>query len=342
MVMIKRILLILLTGVKIITAQPVANNPFIPVPGSIYSFGNFYFPEYRMKQFNIDSKGENLLWDFSSVVNISYTQISYGTQKDPYFSPVFNAANFSVIKLGTENDTGCSYYHFSPDSFGYLGYSNIHPKYLMRAPYTDPNVHIKYPVKYKDSFTDNGYFEFIGFNRGATDSQLCISLYTNTVVVEGWGTIKLKTRTYDSVLKVKVNTRHVKRWYWDMGTIVYRNDTDYETHVHFISSEFKGPIISSTSYQPNGVSFKFQNDIFLSAPKFELPKFSIYPNPASSNVTISLPATSYCITDISGRKIAEAGVTNQSIAVENLSTGIYFLHLYDREKYLGCEKFCKE
>ena len=68
----------------------------------------------------------------------------------------------------------------------------------------------------------------------------------------------------------------------------------------------------------------------------------IYPNPANKSVNIISESMKYFkLFDISGKLIHSS--TNNLIDVSNMSTGIYFINLYDSDNSLiHQEKFIKE
>jgi hypothetical protein len=79
---------------------------------------------------------------------------------------------------------------------------------------------------------------------------------------------------------------------------------------------------------------------------------TLYPNPASVNLTVSLSTTAdekadFIITDMLGKTLtqwegkAENGVYENEISIENLSQGVYLLSVKIGERVMT-QKFVKE
>ena len=75
--------------------------------------------------------------------------------------------------------------------------------------------------------------------------------------------------------------------------------------------------------------------------------FELYPNPVDNKLLISVPEGNikldYIITDISGKSITNGIIFSSptEINLDNFLPGIYFIHLYDKNNYLGSQKFVK-
>jgi uncharacterized protein len=72
--------------------------------------------------------------------------------------------------------------------------------------------------------------------------------------------------------------------------------------------------------------------------------FSVYPNPANSQLTIKANKqfASYAIFDISGRQVAGDQLIGKTIDVTDLTEGVYILKLTDEEGNVAEEKFLKQ
>jgi hypothetical protein len=75
----------------------------------------------------------------------------------------------------------------------------------------------------------------------------------------------------------------------------------------------------------------------LNTPDFQLiGDLKIYPNPASTLITVMnnrYPHLSYVFSNVMGQQIHSGSLSNtmNTIAVDNLSEGVYFLHLVDED-----------
>lgn len=76
--------------------------------------------------------------------------------------------------------------------------------------------------------------------------------------------------------------------------------------------------------------------------------FSVYPNPASSNITIELlnntksNITNYQINDLSGKVVQKGLLINSNVDVSGLDRGVYFVRLKQNGVYLGSRKLVIE
>lgn len=99
-------------------------------------------------------------------------------------------------------------------------------------------------------------------------------------------------------------------------------------------------IINAFGVVYTNITVKFTSgdaDCTLNATEVEplVQDFSIYPNPATSSVTISFNSASehiLMITDALGNKVVEQNVyTESTIAVDELNNGVYFVQLYGKD-----------
>ncbi len=95
-----------------------------------------------------------------------------------------------------------------------------------------------------------------------------------------------------------------------------------------------GNTFVSATISNNGRVEVFKNENILSTNNFESNSFQIYPNPATSQVTITgledLDTTGITIVDVSGRTVLEHTKfleTATTFSTENLKTGLYFVNI---------------
>lgn len=71
----------------------------------------------------------------------------------------------------------------------------------------------------------------------------------------------------------------------------------------------------------------------------------IYPNPLKDEIYLQTSETipSYAVTDLAGRLVQEGHIVQNQIAIAEICSGVYLLHLWDREKrHIGLKKIVKE
>ncbi len=86
-------------------------------------------------------------------------------------------------------------------------------------------------------------------------------------------------------------------------------------------------------------SFHYLCGLDVAGPEMEIPEVSVFPNPASSMVTVSspLPIERIMVVDPSGRLVAETGGSDRSHTVDlsQYSPGVYFLRVLTGEQVVG-------
>lgn len=117
---------------------------------------------------------------------------------------------------------------------------------------------------------------------------------------------------------------------------------------------FTGKIDDLRIYE-RAISLAEVEELFNEAPaassikeESKLSEFSVYPNPAITQVQLDLgmigeEVKSYLITRLDGTEMQKGSYSlNQTITVRSMTSGIYFIHLFDSEgNLIGQEKFIK-
>lgn len=79
----------------------------------------------------------------------------------------------------------------------------------------------------------------------------------------------------------------------------------------------------------------------LSSNEYDVNRFKIFPNPASSHIRVEIQFKKAKIYDIYGRKVLES--SDKIIDINQLKTGLYLLSLYDdSNNVLGTSKVIKK
>jgi uncharacterized protein (TIGR02145 family) len=164
---------------------------------------------------------------------------------------------------------------------------------------------------------------WVGSNIGATNSS-------------GFTGLPGGNRTYNGMFEGFGDSG----WWWSSS----ENHPDDPLNLYLVSNT--GNAISG-HYEANyGLSVRYLKDNALSNIKFETNSFKIYPNPVRDNITIDCDNLSnianqpYTITDALGKIILKGKLNegNNSINVEQLSNGIYYLKVATNK----ASKFIKE
>src|SRR5690554_3506571 len=116
-----------------------------------------------------------------------------------------------------------------------------------------------------------------------------------------------------------------------------------------ISNGYHNSVSSPAEMKIDNINLLAQNTVpTVSISEFISAKFNLYPNPATSVVTISnsenIGIKELLIYDITGRQISTYSYKNENevqLNIENLSSGTYFLHIVT-DKGTGIKKLIKK
>lgn len=167
-------------------------------------------------------------------------------------------------------------------------------------------------------------------------------------------TVMAKITLIDSV---DVGNKYLKQFHLEVispSYIVFPNFTYAENiggkyifpyfHYNFI---FDGDSYSLCNYGDSTIQDYYVYDKScntISISELSVNSFHVFPNPATDFIHIQLENTEnihYRITDITGKVVAQNTWNGQSISVENLNSGVYFITLSRKNEILGTQKFVK-
>lgn len=157
--------------------------------------------------------------------------------------------------------------------------------------------------------------------------------------------------------QITIEVGDVVRWTWGSGTHNLRAtsgtesfDSGYETGPGYVFSHTFNTI-GSTDYVCDPHAGNMYGTVTVTATSGVEDRnklnFSIYPNPASDQVTIQLPSDSnkseLVIYDYTGRKVKSSSLleNNPSIDISDLSSGIYIFRVISIDK-VGIQRFVKK
>jgi len=269
--------------------------------------------------------GENQTWDFSSLTS-SYTEndSTYAPSATPYYV-TFPSANASVY----DGISMYGYYNTNVDSLTFFGNKdNSNNTYIC----SDPQQILIYPLTYNSTFIDN--FSAISTSSGTTTTIT----ETDTILSDGYGTLKLPSGTFTNVLRIKrtglstqvtdgvTNYYQVKMYFWYSPG----------THLYILRMSY-----NSGSYRPiyrSGISTdiienkEYVNDIVM------------FPNPTSDNISIITKQNSDIeFLNIEGQIIKKLKITDNKtdIDISDFASGVYIIRAQS-DSGITTEKFIKE
>lgn len=249
--------------------------------------------------------GANVTWDFSTV---PMSNGGYFERVDPVSTPyrdTFPTCNYA-FKISSST-TFYNYYKTSSSSFEWVGvrYSSAFQGTNLTP---DPMIFVKFPFSYNQRFVDV---------LKSTDSTWN---GTDTVIYDGYGTLKTPYATYQNAIRVKRVDKDFGVYLYDW----YLTDPGYFTYSVFqvdpVYNSSRSFFIKPTSVE-NTVAEK---------------RISMYPNPASGRVNIEITGAMSQdarleMMSVEGRLLrsVKTGQQKAELDMDGLLPGVYFIRLSD-------------
>lgn len=334
---------------NLLFSQIVINNSDMPASGDKINVST------ALTAGNIDYTltGTDYTWDFSSLVPLSQTVDTFVTVLSTpiYYYPTFllsanHALKQSNINLGLlQMSNVYNFYNATNSAYSLVGYAAQISGIPVPLKYNTADRIFKFPLNYG--------------NIDSTTSSATLNIpslgYFNEVkkrknIVDGWGTLKTPYGSFP-VMRIKSVIYQKDSLFLDTIPIpfpaIVRNITEYK----WVGKNFGIPLLeiveTSFGIMPAITTTITYIDSIRNLNPFGIEKvinnenISIYPNPASTEFTITYnlskaAETDFRIYDITGSeiKILEQGSKNKginqktySIANEKIKQGIYFLKL---------------
>jgi hypothetical protein len=292
-----------------VTLTAVTSNP---LPGDSTTF-------YRDNTLSEGGSGPNVIWDFSMLPPTSKHQVNY-VASGGNIPPGVPLASYSPPQV-----LGWYFvYAYSNDSIAFV--VEKVPMYSGYSCTKNPRMVLRYPL----SYNSNTYIDSFHCTSGTPGKSITYDDVGSQVIsADAYGTLILPDTTYQDILRVK-KVITTKRTTTDPNqnknyfTVV---EEIYEWYSATASRTFLlqiGKHISTTDVT-NLISFD--------------PEISLYPNPASTHLIISLEKSktdllSIGLKSISGNDVLNItgipGKHNYIMDVSNVSSGLYYLYIETR------------
>lgn len=277
------------------------------------------------------SAGSGQSWDFSTLSSDENVIVDYVNA-----SELLGASEFPNATVGTSEDNGeggsfSAFFEASDAAYRVLGTYTVIESTPVSFKFTDPMDFMRFPVGFGQAFSDS-------FNIDVDAGLVSFSeIGENVVEVDGSGTLITPFGTFSNVLRVKsVQTSQSIGLPPTPGGPTVSENTTYL----FVSAEHPGvPLLeyslSGTNINPNAdTTISFADPSYVSIAEKANDTFSIYPNPANTQVTIS--ATSSLerveLLDLFGRIVSTEPVQSASktlvVNTSNFATGVYLIRAF--------------
>lgn len=335
--------IIILTG-YVSVAQITINRADFGNIGNKY----YYASDTTVSEINIGAKGLNASWDFSTVLKADkYDSTEY---VDPINLPGYpEGSNIATVSSNGE----ISFLSLTNSDFKlFLSESEI------PFPLTKNTLTVfKFPLKYLDANQDEIKIDvkntpsFFGINDlpSFIDSIRIVLDIKAISLVDGAGSLKTPTQTYESVLRMRlVNNMIITSSFRNSLTSTWSTAPQGNTNTSDTSYSFFG-----TNSGSEIMSLTIEADGKPSEMKYRIPSFNptnlnelfannsiqVYPNPANENLTIFIEAKSklnanVTLVDLSGKEVKTVNASELvsgnnfiNIPTNDLKNGIYFCNI---------------
>lgn len=273
------------------------------------------------------SAGSGQSWDFSTLANDSNRIVDYVNPSELLGSIEFPNATVGILEVADEGSFS-AFFESSGAAYRVLGsYTEIEST-PVSFKYTDPMDIMRFPVGFGQAFSDSFEIDV------ETELFSFSEIGENVVEVDGSGILLTPVGLFSNVLRIKsVQTSQFVGLPPTPGGPTISENTTYL----FVSAEYPGiPLLeyslSGTNVNPNAdTTIAFADPSYVSIAEKANNTFSIYPNPANTQVTIS--ASSLVerveVLDLFGRVVRTEAIqksTNKTIInTSNIKSGVYLI-----------------
>ncbi len=329
----------LLVGANLAAQPSLDYSNYVPSVGTsvtYYVIDSTYSP---------GASGANVTWDFTNMKkynNLTNTVYIVNPSQTPYASQ-FSGASYADTAQG-QNTTYYSWNSFDVKNHGYVfkGIQSLGDVLIKFS--NDQEIVMQFPFTYNTTFTDN-------FSGSVSSSQGLSGTVSGSVTVtgDGYGTLKLPYNvTLNNILRVKMQENATVTTLLGQFTLSGTTYLFYDT-----SNTNKLPILKFYDLNLNGNQVKYVHSIYdapVSVKEYaQNNQFSIYPNPVSNvlNISLSKPLKAVVeIMDVTGKTIHQEVMSSQSsflqMNVAGWPAGVYFISISDENGVRSVSRFIKE
>jgi hypothetical protein len=280
----------------------------------------------------VGAGGSNVTWDFSSLQPQDMTLLSFDSP-----SAGSQAAQFPEATLLRRISTGQeNYFVHSNDS---LAVSGVLTTTGHVVDYSDAQVMLRFPFSFDSTFIDSFRADYISGISGTRTG-------VDTVVADGFGTLKLPGGLFNNVLRVKVIS-HYNDTISQQPVLTFNDERYffYQPGTHSYLMNINNTVVTAGSTVVSTVQtlnyLNFSMDI--EDQKATAATLTIYPSPARGGASISFPAVSAAgagltVINAAGAIVKQVPVTRGDSEVHldcsELPAGLYLVLLQDGEHRL--------
>jgi hypothetical protein len=260
--------------------------------------------------------GENVVWDFSNMTPINSYRLDI---KDP--NNTSNGSDFPDATIVWYNQGNYSYLNFNSNEQSINGLITASK---VKMTYSNPEDLLRFPITYEKEYTDRWSLSFVNgvefARKGVTN-----------VDADAFGTLITPVDTYKNAMRL-----HIKQEYYDSsmaGFFNYVND-QYMWYAKGVAY----PIVSTytlKSFQGtfSGTQIITTKAVPSSLKQLDKPEISVYPNPATSVISLQLKGANakqchWSIYNVQGNEISigeidASAFVKLDLNIADLQNGLY-------------------
>ncbi len=301
---------------------------------------------------NHTSGGTDLTWNYDQLVEDSAGVLNVGKP-----SWATGGANFPNANLYGDNNSGQGNVFFRKDAsaLDLLGlYGDITGNGNDQAVYfASQNRVTPLPLTYGTT-DQNSYVLDFTFEPGQQFDSIRVKQEADQdFEADAWGELTTPLGTFDAIRLMKKEVSVDSVWGYVGGFEQLLEDSKDSTYTYSFFTDDSSVRYTLLEYDFNPMTQQVEGDIMwlkakptTSLTENSKEKFTLYPNPATNEVTVSTQAEQARIEilDMKGTVVKRSNKDQlvHTIDVSRLEKGIYFVKVYSNEQQTGTKKFMKQ
>lgn len=355
--------LITATGIfQLASAQIVVNS------NHLMQIGNTAVQATDTMLRDLPAKGANKTWNFSNLK--AHTDIDSLTFTNPNWRRGFSYFPNSNLAFAGENDSSTSFCTLTATEFKFDGIYNLSSDGEEDVTPFSSKI-LTFPSTMGTKFTASTNFppnvSYVGFD--FDDGGILPRVDSLKVEIKqdvmseivGWGNLTIPLGTYSVLQQELIEITSTSFKVYVNGTwitppkalanligISNSKDTSYN-YYYWTNNSNVGVFLMN--YSVDMETNKIEEITFLHKLPFknnlltkELPQISVFPNPANDKLYFSNSGAQRVeVLNLAGQKVAAMNVTNNSVSIGHLKSGLYQVQLLDKNNSLiGAAKFMRQ
>lgn len=292
--------------------------------------------------------GANQTWNYSALLEDSTGTMSFGAAGWGNGSAEFPDATLSA---NDNSGMGDIYLRKNSDALDLLGfYGDLSQSGNDEAYYFDPQNRITpLPLTYNTTDQNSFVFEFTVDGGQQADSVRIKQVTDQEFEADAWGELTTPLGTFDVVRLKKIEITTDSTWAYAFGNETLVNDGKDTTYMYNFWTNDQTARFPLVEYEYDPASQQIDGDItWLKAEPTttiqtsEKATFSLFPNPAEDNLTVTSEAelSTYTVFDITGQKVLSGNT--DTVNISELKNGVYLLKVITKDGHIGTKKFVKK